>query len=113
MLREREITVELAYGTTEQQVLLTLQVPAGTTVGQAIEQSTLQALFGNEDLSGYPTGVWGKLVARERELIQGDRIELYRPLAINPRDARRVLAAAGKTMGPSQPSQRGQTGAGT
>ena len=43
-------------------------------------------------------GVWGRVVEPGYRLKSGDRVEIYRPLEIDPRDARRKLAEAGRTM---------------
>jgi hypothetical protein len=43
--------------------------------------------------------VFGKLCKPDRPLLAGDRVEIYRPLMVDPRVARRELAAAGKSMG--------------
>jgi len=76
-----------------------LEVEAGTTVQQAIDRSAIAERFPGEDLSGCTAGVWGHPVPRQRVVRDGDRIEIYRELVIDPRGARRRLARAGKTMG--------------
>ena len=65
----------------------------------AIRQSAIGDLFPEEDFSDYQVGIWGKLVKRSYSLKDGDRLEIYRPLLIDPREARRELAADGRSMG--------------
>jgi putative ubiquitin-RnfH superfamily antitoxin RatB of RatAB toxin-antitoxin module len=60
-------------------------------------------MFADADFLTLTAGVWGKPSDRSHRLVAGDRIELYRPLQIEPRDARRELAAAGMSMGTKNP----------
>jgi len=97
-MANEEIKVEVAFATPGRQQLVSLKMPSGSTVDDAIGKSGIRAQFPAEDLSGLEVGIWGRVVARDRVLAAGDRIEIYRPLAMNPREARRQLAAAGQTM---------------
>lgn len=94
-----DISIEIVFATATHQELLTLQVPEGSNVGQAIEVSELSRLFPGENFTQLQAGIWGRPVDRQRRLVAGDRIELYRPLAIDPRDARRALAAKDRSTG--------------
>jgi len=93
------LRVEVVYALPMRQVLVPLEVEAGTTVQQAIERSAIADRFPGEDLAACTVGVWGHPVARQRAVRDGDRIEIYRELVIDPRRARRRLARVGKTMG--------------
>ena len=90
--------VEVAFALPDRQVLAGLEVPAGATVAEAIEMSGLKRQFPAESKEASAVGVWGRVVDRDHALSEGDRVEIYRPLQINPREARRRLARAGKTM---------------
>ncbi len=94
-----KLHVEVVYALPERQQLVTLVVEVGTTVQQAIDKSSLAELFPERDIDSCRVGIWGHLVDREQPLQHGDRIELYRELLIDPRDARRSLATTGRTMG--------------
>ncbi|MDH4107362.1 MAG: RnfH family protein [Gammaproteobacteria bacterium] len=94
-----EIEVEVVYALPGQQELLSVVVPAGACVADAIRLSGIAERFPEERLEACPTGIWGRPAARDEPLQAGDRVELYRPLRMDPREARRQLAAAGKTMG--------------
>lgn len=87
-----EITVELAFATPAEQILLKLIVPAHTTIAEAIERSGIATRFADEKIAQLQAGIWGRPVDRQYRLENGDRVELYRPLAIDPRDARRLRA---------------------
>jgi putative ubiquitin-RnfH superfamily antitoxin RatB of RatAB toxin-antitoxin module len=100
------ISIEIVYAIATRQVLLEMSVRQGTTIGQAIERSAIADMLPGENLSGLPVGVWGKLADRHQLAVAGDRIELYRPLLIDPREARRSLAAEGRSMGPARSASR-------
>jgi putative ubiquitin-RnfH superfamily antitoxin RatB of RatAB toxin-antitoxin module len=92
------LTVEVAFATPAHQCLVSLEVKAGTSVADAIEQSGIAAKFPADNLQELAVGIWGREVSRDQRLSDGDRIEIYRGLVIEPRDARRQLAEAGLTM---------------
>lgn len=93
------IRIEVVFATTERQRLVELTMPDGATVSDAIAQSGMAKHFPEVDLGGLPVGIWGRVVPRNERLSDGDRVEVYRPLDVDPREARRQLAAAGQTMG--------------
>ena len=95
----KTITVEVVFALAERQELVTVTVPSGSSAGEAVERSAIARMFPEQDLSVCTIGVWGRLVDRDHRLQHGDRIEIYRPLLIDPREARRQLAAEGKSMG--------------
>ena len=66
-----------------------LQVPAGSTVGDAVAASPLGSLFPSFDMQAAGVGVWGRKVALEHTLRDRDRVEVYRPLKVDPKVARR------------------------
>lgn len=93
------IEVEVAYATPERQLILKVEVPQDTTAAEAIRLSGIEEQFPEIDLGKSRIGIFGKLCKTDRVLRSGDRVEIYRPLLVDPRVARRELAAAGKTMG--------------
>ena len=96
---EALLTIEVVFALPARQKLISLTVSPGTTAEMAIRQSAIGDLFPEEDFSDYQVGIWGKLVKRSYSLKDGDRLEIYRPLLIDPREARRELAADGRSMG--------------
>lgn len=90
--RDNTIEIELVYAFPHEQRVEALRIVAGTTVGQAIEQSGV--LRRHPGLAAGPlvTGVFGRRVAATRVLREFDRIEIYRPLIADPKQARRVRA---------------------
>ncbi len=89
------IRVEVAYATPDEQVILELEVSAGSTVEEVLEASRLYEKFPDANLRSATVGVWGQVTERSSPVADGDRIELYRPLSMDPRDARRLRAKGG------------------
>lgn len=93
------ISIEVVFAEPRHQALLPVELPAGATVAEAISASGIERQFPEYDLALLPVGIWGRHAGRDQPLSDGDRVEIYRPLAADPRDARRTLAAHGKAMG--------------
>lgn len=89
------LDVEVAYALAERQKIVSLSVPAGTTVRQAALQSGLEQEFPGLDLASSPLGIFGKAVAKPDEQIlqAGERVEVYRPLLADPKEVRKQRAA--------------------
>ncbi|WP_454862900.1 RnfH family protein [Pseudomonas hormoni] len=92
---EAVIEVEVVYAAVDRQVLLSVTVPAGATVRAALLASGVDREFPGLDLAECPVGIFGKVVADPdtRQLLAGDRIEIYRPLLADPKEVRRLRAA--------------------
>jgi putative ubiquitin-RnfH superfamily antitoxin RatB of RatAB toxin-antitoxin module len=86
------IGVEIVYAQPENQVLLGLKLPEGSTVGQAIEASGLLNIFPEIDLAVTKVGIFGSVCALDHPLRQNDRVEIYRSLQHDPKDTRRLRA---------------------
>lgn len=96
---DETIEVEVAYARPDRQLVLKVEVPAGTSAIEAARLSGIEEQFPEIELGKNRLGVFGKLCKNDRPLNPGDRVEIYRPLLVDPRVARRELAAAGKSMG--------------
>jgi putative ubiquitin-RnfH superfamily antitoxin RatB of RatAB toxin-antitoxin module len=92
------IAVEVACAEAGRQTVLALEVPAGCTAGEALERSGILALHPGIDPAACGIGIFGQEVPRTRVLRPGDRIEVLRPLAEDPRARRRRLAREGRSM---------------
>lgn len=90
------IKVEVAYALPEEQVIIPVQISSGGTVKDAIEASGVMELYPEIDLAKNKVGVFSKLSKLEHPLKQGDRVEIYRPLLIDPKEVRRQRAAKQK-----------------
>lgn len=93
-MAEAMINVEVVYAAVDSQVLLRLEVPAGTTVMDAVTASGIAGHFPGVDLAQCPLGIFGKVVPDpvSRQLEEGDRVEIYRPLLADPKEVRRLRA---------------------
>ncbi len=84
--------IDVVYARAESQSLVTLDLDEGATVGLALEAVAPHPRFEGLDLAAATVGLHGVLVDRRRVLRQGDRVELYRPLEMDPKEARRRRA---------------------
>ena len=73
------IDVELVFATPDRQVLLAMQVASGVTVADVIAQSGVHQEFPDVQLGELEFGIWGKLVAQDHVVHDGDRIEINVP----------------------------------
>lgn len=92
MSTARTISVEVVYAGSERQLLRRLDLPAGSTVIQAVEQSGLLPELPAGDFDAARLGIFSRRVAPDDVLQDGDRVEMYRPLTLDPKDARRRRA---------------------
>ena len=83
------LEIEVVYGLPDKQVLKKMNVQNGCTAREAVCQSGLDEIFSELDLQTAPLGIFGKSVKDETLLRDKDRIEIYRPLLIDPKEARR------------------------
>ncbi len=86
------IAVEVAYATPHKQHLLSLNVPQGSTLEDAVRRSGILELCPEIDLNVNKVGVWGKLSTLGQTLGSRDRAEIYRALKADPKEARRKRA---------------------
>ena len=84
--------VEVIYALPEQQDVCVIEVSAGSTAQQAVEQSGLLQRY--PELADVPLllGIFGRKVENTVCLSAGDRVEIYRPLTIDPKKARMIRA---------------------
>ncbi len=86
------INVEIAYVKPEKQALISISVAENCTVSEAILQSKILAEFPEIELDVAKVGIFSTLCTLEKIVENGDRIEIYRPLQTDPKDARRQRA---------------------
>ena len=90
--------IQVVYAKPDQQSIVELDVPDGTTVFEAAVQSGLANQFPDIDLDTIPMGIFGVRVktATTTILHSGDRVELYRSLLVDPKESRRTRAESQK-----------------
>lgn len=91
---DERFTVEVAYGLPKRQALVSVELPEGATVADAIEASGLRDRFPGLEVHPDRVGIFGRTVPLDQVLAAGDRVEIYRPLLIDPKEARRARAAS-------------------
>ena len=84
--------IEVAYALPAQQVLLTINVASGTTALQAVYESGVLTQHPEIDVENIQLGIFSRKVMPETVLQPGDRVEIYRPLIIDPMQKRRQRA---------------------
>ena len=85
------LRVTVAYCAPGVEDVSEVKVSPGSTVRDAIEAAQIQARR-PELIDRLDTGVWGRRCSLDRALLDGDRVELYRPLTIDPMEGRRARA---------------------
>lgn len=100
------IQVEVAYALPQRQKIIALLVEPGTTARQAVERSGIVRYFPEIDMATLTLGIFGQSLAGKgldsadvHILQQGDRVEIYRPLICDPKDARRQRAKKNAATG--------------
>jgi len=86
------LTIEVAYAKPEEQVILSLEVRAGICLEEAIRQSGILERFPEIDLEQQAIGIFSQPRTLSDRVVAGDRIEIYRPLLADPKEARRLRA---------------------
>jgi len=81
--------VGVVYATPARQSWLTIDVPDGSTVKDAIEKSGILRQFPEIDLETQKVGIYGKATTLEAVVEDGARIEIYRPITADPKTVRR------------------------
>ena len=84
--------IQIAYINSETEFLGEIDASQNITVREAIIQSGVLGRFPEISLEQNKVGVFGELVDPEYALAEGDRVEIYRPLSMDPMEARRLRA---------------------
>jgi len=90
--------VGVVYAVPARQTWLTIDVAEGTTVQQAIEKSGILRQFPEINLETQKVGIFGKMAALDAVVEEGARIEIYRPITVDPKTVKR-RAPAGAAPG--------------
>jgi putative ubiquitin-RnfH superfamily antitoxin RatB of RatAB toxin-antitoxin module len=93
-----DIHVEVIYALPEKQETVSLRLPDGSLLEQALEASGLLQKYPEIDLKQNKFGIFAKLSKLDTPLRDRDRVEIYRPLIADPKEVRKRRAAEGKVM---------------
>lgn len=100
---DRDATVEVAYALPERQRVVELPLRDGMTALDAVQAAGLEREFPELAGRNLELGIYGRRVESTQVLRNGDRVEIYRPLKFDPREARRKAAQA------VRPARRGRS----
>lgn len=81
--------ITVVYALPDRQEVRELVLDAGADLGVALEASGLLREFPEIEGQGLAVGIYGQVASREATLNPGDRVEIYRPLTLEPKEARR------------------------
>jgi len=82
--------VTVMYSPAPRQVLeWPLDLPEGARVGDAVLASGWRQACPGQDMAALEVGIWGRRSTPDQALREGDRVEIYRPLLVDPKVARR------------------------
>jgi uncharacterized protein len=89
-------SISVVYALANRQEIVRLTVPATTTIAEAVERSGLIERFPEIAALPLSCAVYARVVELTSVVAEGDRIEILRPLLIDPKENRRQVAAATK-----------------
>jgi hypothetical protein len=89
---DASITVTVVYVSLTMPHVVSLELPAGATVGLALARSGILALESELNVDDMQVGIYGRLVPQATVLSHEDRVEIYRPLLVDPKETRRRRA---------------------
>jgi putative ubiquitin-RnfH superfamily antitoxin RatB of RatAB toxin-antitoxin module len=102
------LRIEIAYAEPQRGIIKILHLPPGSRVADALRLAALDPDFTGVDLANSALGIFGTLTQTDQTLKEGDRIEIYRPLAADPKVARRARAKQAHLSGAARRIQRGR-----
>lgn len=95
-MSEQYIQVDVVYATPEKQLVVPVKIKVGTSAYDAVIQSGIVRKFPELVIETATIGIFGKAERnpKERVLLEGERVEIYRPLIADPKEVRKKRAAA-------------------
>ena len=92
MSAAEQIFVEVVYAEPTRQWLLKVTLPRGASVADALDASGIRDQVKGLQIDPQRVGIHGRKVSLEQPLEEGDRVEIYRPLLVDPKEIRRARA---------------------
>ncbi|NYH20440.1 hypothetical protein GGD41_007782 [Paraburkholderia bryophila] len=93
------MSIEVCYALPDEQALIAVDLPEGATLQQALDASGILQRFPRIDLTTQKVGVFGKIKALDAVLADHDRVEIYRPLLVDPKLSRQRRVAKTRKAG--------------
>ena len=82
------LSIEVCYAAADAQTLIAVDLPEGATLQRALDASGILQRYPTIDLETQKVGVFGKLKPLDTVLADHDRVEIYRPLLVDPKLSR-------------------------
>jgi uncharacterized protein len=101
------VIVTVVYAAPERHLVVRVDVEGGVTIEQAIIASGVLSLEPGLQLKNLNVGVWNRAARLDQRVRDGDRIEIYRPLQVDPKEARRLRADIRRRRRPGGASDQG------
>jgi putative ubiquitin-RnfH superfamily antitoxin RatB of RatAB toxin-antitoxin module len=98
-----DIGIEVTYAEPHRAIVKAYRLAPSATVGDALRLAAADPEFAGIDLSRSAVGIFGRVSAPSQVLADGDRVEIYRPLAADPKSARRARAREARRPGSPRP----------
>jgi putative ubiquitin-RnfH superfamily antitoxin RatB of RatAB toxin-antitoxin module len=95
-----KIRVEVVYAQADAQTIVEVELEQGARVADALAAAGLQGLVSGGAPSSSRIGIWGTPASPHTELRDRDRVELYRELVADPKQARRQRARLQRAINP-------------
>jgi putative ubiquitin-RnfH superfamily antitoxin RatB of RatAB toxin-antitoxin module len=89
--------VWVVYALADRQTVRELELPESATVGEAVARSGLLEQFPEIAARPLACAIYGRPVVESQVLRADDRVEILRPLRVDPKESRRRAAARGRT----------------
>ena len=103
---QQPFSVEIVYALPNQQTLLQLTLDEECSIEEAVQRSGILSIHPEISLVDYRVGIYGQPVALIHRVKDGDRVEIYRPLAADPREARRMKLESKRKTQLANPPRR-------
>ncbi|MEY4597507.1 MAG: hypothetical protein RLZZ445_304 [Pseudomonadota bacterium] len=87
--------ITVVYALPDRQVMRELDLEEGSSLGTALQASGLPSAFPEIEEESLAVGIYGQIASRTSLLKHGDRVEIYRPLNLEPKEARRKRVKKG------------------
>ena len=87
------LSIEVVYATVQCQEVVSVSLEEGARAIDAVRASGMADRHPEIDATALVLGVFGRVLPPQALLQDGDRVEIYRPLIADPKEARRARAA--------------------
>lgn len=97
MPESQNVAVSVVYAGAGKVFEVELDLPCGASVGDALERSRIRERRPDIEIRADRIGIFSRKATLDTPLRDGDRVEIYRPLKVDPKESRRKRAARTKT----------------